>query len=227
MGQTTEVNEYTPGVAQFNDDYFAALNSEVQALLKGPVPNRASEALRLSHMGVLIDTDIILGLGVGLDHMPGGMAGQVYWATEPWMVHLWRTNYGIPYVGSLEGIGPRGGLDPERPMGVPVDKWSVPSGKIPTVYFDPDDFPGTMTRLHSFYPPPPPPPKVAPLPADNSELFGTRVDVNTWMGGPGANLDTVRMGQKEIAPNGKTAVAFVGQTGLMMSKRPLIYWTAV
>lgn len=222
MGQT-EVNEYSPIVKQFNDDYFAAMKPEVQALLKRPMAGRPIEALKLAQAGVLIDTSIVLGLGMSV-RTYGGAADPVLWGEEPWLVHLMRTNFGVPYVGSLEGLGPRGGLDPERPMAVPVAQWVVPPSKIPTVYFDPDDIAGTMTRLHVLYPPPPPPPPTVVQPTSTS-LFGAYVGSGIWMGGPGANRETVRPGQEGISPSLKAVIAHVEGGGLMNPTGVTIYWT--
>lgn len=223
---STETNEFSAGVAQFNADYFAALDVRLQKILKQPMGSRTEAVLMLSLGGVLIDTDIVLGLGYRSNQ---GGSSDIIWGEEPWWVHLFRSNFGVPYVGTLEGIGIRQGLDPNRPMGIyPASSWVVPAGKIPTVYLDTNDLPGTLTRLHVLYPPPPPAPKPLPIPV-STDLVGDSLTGGFWKAGPGASKDTVKDGQLDIARNGKKVVAHVldHSSGPMGIGGVLIYWTEI
>lgn len=141
----------------FNDVYlswFANQSPDAAALLKIPVgdPNdgtalpRGLPALALVEKGVLVDMAIIV------------------WGWEPQLVHLLKTNFGIPWIGNFTGFGPV--ADPNQaPMGVPQpwDYSKMPKGYLPSVMIDPTDDAGNLRRLDALYPPPPPPPNPNPV----------------------------------------------------------------
>lgn len=170
-----------PLTQTFDRDWWAAQPSEIQAIN----PHTASKdglgdaaaAFALHARGFLIDTYIVV------------------WGLGPWLSHSIRTSNGIPFVVSMEGVGPRGALDPPKPLGVPVEQWAAMQkqnpGTLPTVYFDPADPDGTLRRLHAAYPPPAPAPKPAPVVA-TTNLVGDWLGGIYYKAGPGATSDTVK-----------------------------------
>lgn len=119
-----------------------------------PYTDNGPQALALHEAGALIDVPIVI------------------YGWSPYLVHLMRTNYGTPYVHSLEGLGidPSGaastGQDPLWQF-PPWDPSKFPARVLPSVWVDSSDDAGTLARLAQLYPVPVPQVPVVTLPNTN------------------------------------------------------------
>lgn len=131
-----------------------------------PFTDNSSKALALHEAGVMVDLAIIV------------------YGWSPYLVHLERTNAGVPYVSSLAGIG----VDPtgivssgQAPLWQfpPWDRSKFPPNVLPSVWVDPGDDEGTLKRLGELYPVPTPPVPVASASAFNpiGLAWGIRRDI--------------------------------------------------
>lgn len=201
----------------FNDAWMAAQPKAVQDVLKLGFDARGGPSLDLAMSGVLIDLPIVV------------------YGWQPYYVHLERTQMGIPYIGSLRGLG----ADPagisstgQSPFWVPQpwDYSQTPKGCLPTVFIDEDDDAGNLRRLDALYPPPAPPVVAPPVTVNPLGFFFgpsvlrdyTAPDGTAYKGcpvyaanGPGAN------GDKYTSPNGKQYI--LGVTASLMGDTRLWY----
>lgn len=151
--------------------WWASQPASVQALNQlslNPLSVRADAAMALIQSSdpknpVLIDLNIVV------------------WGWSPYLVHLLRTNFGIPYEGNFSGTG-QAPIGAGSPMNVPQPWAKAPAGTLPTVPITGD--PATdLDRLNALYPPPLPPPPPPPL---STNVVGSLEYGDIYSYGPGS-----------------------------------------